>query len=71
MPDPTAEQLRARLAELRRELEVGERRLQQLEAEKAQLRDTLLRISGAVQVIEELLGEATAAPTGKNQRVAQ
>jgi predicted nuclease with TOPRIM domain len=71
MPELTAEQLRARLAELRRELEVGERRLQQLEAEKAQLRDTLLRISGAIQVIEELLAEPTAEPSSRDQQLAQ
>jgi hypothetical protein len=35
----TADQLRARRAELRRELELGERRLQQLETERTQLRD--------------------------------
>jgi len=48
-------ELRARLAELRRELEVGEHRLVQLDTERAHLRDTVLRISGAIQVLEELL----------------
>ena len=37
------------------EVEVGERRLRAVEAEQTQLRDTLLRISGAIQVLRELL----------------
>ena len=52
-------QLQPRLAELRRELEVGEHRLAQLDTERAQLRDTVLRISGAIQVLEELLAAST------------
>jgi len=53
------DQLRGRLTELRRDLEVGERRLALLDQERAHLRDTVLRISGAIQVLEELL---TGAP---------
>jgi predicted nuclease with TOPRIM domain len=53
--------LEKRLAELQREFEMGEQRLQTLEAEQARLRDTLLRIQGAMQVLRELLdGEAEA-----------
>jgi len=51
------EQLEARLRELRNELDVGERRLHTLELDQAQLRDTLLRISGAIQVLQELLDQ--------------
>ncbi|NEP36166.1 hypothetical protein [Moorena sp. SIO3B2] len=36
-----------------------------LENQKVNLRDTLLRISGAIQVIEELLAETNMA--GENQ----
>jgi predicted nuclease with TOPRIM domain len=51
------EQLRQRLDELRREFEAGQIRLQELEAQEAQVRQTLLRISGAIQVLEEMLGQ--------------
>ncbi|MGW0950055.1 hypothetical protein ACWD4O_47095 [Streptomyces sp. NPDC002623] len=46
----------ARLAELRQEYRTGEERLGQLVRHEAELRETLLRISGAVQVLEELTG---------------
>ncbi len=47
---------------MRKELEVGQRRMHDLERDLAQLRDTMLRISGAIQVLEELQAEAAAAP---------
>lgn len=43
-----------RLSALRREHEIGSRRLAVLERERLQLRDVLLRIGGAIQVLEEL-----------------
>jgi predicted nuclease with TOPRIM domain len=49
------QQLTARLEELRAEFERGQKRLQELETEAATVRNTLLRISGAVQVLEEEL----------------
>jgi len=49
------EQLRERLDELNAEHQAGRKALANLEAEQAALRDTLLRISGAIQVLEELL----------------
>lgn len=54
------EQLAARLATLRAEHDSGERLLAELEQKQAGLRDTLLRISGAIQVLEEELGKAHA-----------
>lgn len=51
------EQLAARLQALKSEYESGQRLLGELELKQANLRDTLLRISGAIQVLEELLGE--------------
>jgi hypothetical protein len=52
--------LRRRLVELRREWETGQRRLAVLDAQRQETRDTLLRIVGAIQVIEETLNEAAA-----------
>jgi predicted nuclease with TOPRIM domain len=49
------EQLKARLEELKRELELGQAKLQELESQEMRLRETLLRISGAIQVLEEML----------------
>jgi hypothetical protein len=51
------EQLQARLEVLKRELHTGRARLQELEQRETCLRETLLRISGAIQVLEELLAE--------------
>lgn len=55
------QQLTDRLETLRREREIGEERLRVLERESLALQQTLLRISGAIQVIEELTG-ATEHP---------
>lgn len=44
-----------RLEELRQELAKGQKRLDMLDRERQEIRDTLLRISGAIQVLEELL----------------
>lgn len=46
---------RARLDELRHELQLGQSELAAKERELMQLKETVLRISGAVQVLEELL----------------
>ena len=48
------EMIEARLAELRGERDRGEEMLAELQARQAALRDTLLRIQGAIQVLEEL-----------------
>ena len=51
------ERLQQRLAELRSEFESGQQTLDQLETQATTVRQTLLRISGAIQVLEEELGE--------------
>jgi predicted nuclease with TOPRIM domain len=66
------QQLANRLQELRAEFESGQKALAELETKEANLRNTLLRISGAIQVIEEELakvehgGENANAGTGAN-----
>jgi len=50
-------QLHKRLNELKKEFETGQKRLAELEREQTNLRETLLRISGAIQVLEEELAK--------------
>ena len=57
------ERLNERLDTLRREYEAGQRMLADLEARQLELRGTLLRIAGAIQVIEELLSGDDAPAT--------
>ena len=49
------EQLEARLTELEQEYQIGEQQLREVDLQQARLRETLLRISGAIQVLHELL----------------
>ena len=51
------EQLEKRLAELKAEFEAGQKMMAELEAKQVNLRDTLLRISGAIQLLEEELAK--------------
>jgi predicted nuclease with TOPRIM domain len=51
------EQLQQRLNELKAEYESGQKMLAELETKQANLRNTLLRISGAIQVLEEELAK--------------
>lgn len=50
--------IEARLAELQREFEGGQKLMRELESKQMEVRDTLLRIGGAMQVLEELLVSA-------------
>jgi predicted nuclease with TOPRIM domain len=52
------EHLQQRLQSLKTEYAAGQKMLADLETQQANLRDTLLRISGAIQVLEETLNEA-------------
>jgi hypothetical protein len=55
------EELQARLEILKREDRAGQARLREVEQQLTTLRETLLRISGAIQVLEELLLEENPA----------
>lgn len=46
-------QLEKRLTELKSEFEAGQKMMAELENKQSNLRDTLLRISGAIQILEE------------------
>lgn len=58
------EALEARLDQLRAELRVGKEQLAELEARELALRETLLRIDGAIAVLQEMTADAAAAPNG-------
>lgn len=60
------EQLEKRLKALMTEYEAGQKALANLDAQKASLRETLLRISGAIQVLEE---ELSLAQRQQNHKV--
>ena len=57
------QQLEKRLDQLRQEFASGQNQLAELDQKRANLRDTLLRISGAIQVLEETLGEEGSGDT--------
>ena len=63
------ERLQQRLDALKTEYETGQKMMVELEAKKANLRDTLLRISGAIQVLEEALSEANKSDLAENEAV--
>lgn len=48
-------QIETRLQELKTEFDTGQKMLAELEQKKINLEQTLLRISGAIQVLEEML----------------
>jgi chromosome segregation ATPase len=55
------EQLTNRLKELKTEFEAGQKKLAEIEGQATDLRATMLRISGAIQVLEEELAKASGA----------
>jgi hypothetical protein len=56
----TDSRLTERLDELKEEYRLGDARLRDLTQQEVVLRETLLRISGAIQVLEELIGADSA-----------
>ena len=52
------EQIQSRLEELKKEFEIGQTQLQETRRRQVLLRETLLRISGAIQVLEETLASS-------------
>ena len=64
------EQMEQRLQQLRNEYETGQKMLADLEAKQLSLRETLLRIDGAIQVLEEVL-EAETMPVENGKSVSE
>jgi len=54
-------QLEKRLAELKSEFESGQKMLADLQIKRNELEATMLRISGAIQVLEEMLSKQDGA----------
>lgn len=63
------DQMQQRLDELQTELETGKRALAELDARRADLTQTMFRIGGAIQVIQELLA-VDEQSAGKTSRMA-
>jgi predicted nucleic acid-binding Zn-ribbon protein len=63
----TTSRLDQRLRNLREEYRLGEEQLRALEERKRELQNTLQRISGAIQVLEELLREEQKAAPGPDK----
>lgn len=59
------EQLQKRLQELTDEYESGQKALAELGERQTRVRETLLRIAGAIQVLEEVLAEADGEENGE------
>ena len=64
------EKLEKRLAALKSEFEAGQKLLADIEAKRANVMDTVVRISGAIQVLEELLEQEPANTGQARARVA-
>jgi hypothetical protein len=52
-----------RLVQLKQELEKGQQQMALLDQRRQELRDTILRISGAIQVLEELREQPALSAT--------
>ena len=61
------EQLERRLEELKEEFESGQKMLAEAEARAEAIRQSLLRISGAIQVLEEELCKTEEGEKGEEE----
>jgi peptidoglycan hydrolase CwlO-like protein len=60
MDQAAIDRMKQRIADLKQDQAAGEEQLRALEARQRDLQSTLLRIAGAIQVLEEVVQEATA-----------
>jgi predicted nuclease with TOPRIM domain len=61
------EQLEQRLRQLRSELEAGQKKLAELEAQQSNLRETLSRIQGAIKELEEEIAREDQSTAEQSQ----
>ena len=71
MKEHIEEHIKQRLASLEAEFEAGQKMLAELEAKEANLRETLLRISGAIQVLKELSQEKLSQEKLSQEKLSQ
>jgi predicted nuclease with TOPRIM domain len=64
------QQIETRLNALKAEYEKGQNQLRQLESQSASVRETLLRISGAIMVLEEVLASPSSTTNTEEQTPA-
>jgi predicted nuclease with TOPRIM domain len=64
------EQLTNRLRELKAEFEAGQAKLAEVESQASTLRSTMLRISGAIQVLEEELAKVNGSTPNADKSAA-
>ena len=65
--DTMHDTIQQRMETLRKELEKGQQHGHMLEQELTQVRETMLRISGAIQVLEEIQKETAPVSEGSEQ----
>lgn len=65
------QKLERRLQSLKVEFAEGQKVLADLEAKQASIRDTLLRIAGAIQVLEEELAEENNTTVSENLELSE
>lgn len=65
------ERLEKRLNELKAELEAGERLLADITTKQSSLQSSLLRISGAIQVLQEVLASGGDSSRGQPGAIAE
>jgi predicted nucleic acid-binding Zn-ribbon protein len=63
----TRQQIETRLAALKCEYDKGQAARQELEQQLTSLRETILRISGAIHVLEELLSSSASGMPAEQQ----
>ncbi|MFB2971844.1 hypothetical protein ACE1CD_23015 [Aerosakkonema sp. BLCC-F183] len=65
------DQLKQRLRALKTEFEAGQKLNAEYEEKQHNLRETLLRISGAIQILEEVIAEADSEENGVEPQPAE
>ena len=66
----TKKTIEQRLKTLREEYQVGQQKLTELDLQRNSVRDTLLRISGAIQALEEIIEADAEKADGKAPELA-
>lgn len=63
------EKMEAKLVELKTEFEAGQKMLEEIDIKRTNLGQTILRISGAIQALQELIPEETEEVNSENTNI--